>query len=148
MRRLTKLLHCSRIEWLALFEAAFWLCISGLAIRILPFRWIAALLRRPEKATPPIAEAEQQRAIDLITWSVAAVSNNLLKVCKCLPQSLAGKMMLRRRGMEGIIYLGVMKNDQRDLAAHAWLKSGMRTLIGGPDNSRFLIVSTFGSRDS
>lgn len=43
---------------------------------------------------------------------------------RCLVKSLAGRWMLQRRGLDSRISFGVRKNDQGDLTAHAWLRSG------------------------
>ena len=42
--------------------------------------------------------------------------------------------MLKRRGIPGTVYLGVMKDENRPvtLAAHAWVRCGSIILTGAP----------------
>jgi len=59
----------------------------------------------------------------------------------CFPQALAATLMLRRRGIRSTLYLGV--DPHRDLDAHAWVRVGGLIVTGGPDEARFVVVSTF-----
>lgn len=47
----------------------------------------------------------------------------------CLEKALAGKWMLRRRGIPSTMYLGMAKRGQ-DFIAHAWLVGEGQTLTG------------------
>jgi len=42
----------------------------------------------------------------------------------CLVKSLAARMMLQRRNIGSTLYLGLLKNQEKDLVAHAWLMAG------------------------
>jgi hypothetical protein len=47
----------------------------------------------------------------------------------CLEKALAGKWMLRRRGIASTMYVGVAKRDG-EIIAHAWLVGEGQTLTG------------------
>ena len=90
-----------------------------------------------EEAAAPAA------LIDRISWSVNTASRHLPWECKCLAQALAGKAMLKRRGVASTLYLGVAKGGEAGLQAHAWLRCGPRILTGGPEMAGFTVISTF-----
>jgi hypothetical protein len=50
----------------------------------------------------------------------------------CLEKALAGKWMLRRRGIASTMYLGMAKQGERFIA-HAWLVGEGQTLTGAGD---------------
>jgi hypothetical protein len=52
-------------------------------------------------------------------------------------------MMLKCRGVHSTLYLGVAKEGEKGLSAHAWLRSGTLVLTGGPGKERFTVISTF-----
>ena len=42
------------------------------------------------------------------------------------------------------VYLGLAKDDQEGLAAHAWIRSGDRILTGADAHDQFKVIATFG----
>lgn len=49
---------------------------------------------------------------------------------KCLPQAIATRWMLRRRGISSVGHLGV--TDTQPMAAHAWVTVSGAVVQGGP----------------
>jgi hypothetical protein len=60
----------------------------------------------------------------------------------CLEQALAGKWMLRRRGIASTIYLGIAK-DGGHFAAHAWLV-GEGEIVTGAGTKTYATLAAFG----
>jgi hypothetical protein len=56
----------------------------------------------------------------------------------CLTQALAATLLLARHGYAATLRVGVAKNEDGSLRAHAWLESGGETLLGGPDFGTFV----------
>jgi len=52
--------------------------------------------------------------------------------------------MLRRRRLVSTLYLGVAKDENGSLSAHAWLRCGRRILTGDSGAEQFKIISSFG----
>jgi len=63
----------------------------------------------------------------------------------CLVQSLTAQKMLQKRGIPGVFYLGVMKDDDSKdkMKAHAWSQCGDKIITGG-DSKEFTLLSVFG----
>lgn len=143
MSRLRKFLALPLADRACLVEAGLWLGLARLAILVLPFRWIARGLGRQMVRSPEDADAASVALLDRISWAVATASRHLPWDCLCLVQALAGKAMLKRRGVPSTLYLGLAKDGQAQLQAHAWLRCGERILTGRQGMAGFTVIATF-----
>jgi hypothetical protein len=116
-------------------EAAAWLTVSVLALRLLPFRHVARLLigqprpadtPLPAPASPLTSPMPRQAAL-----AVTRASTLLPFPCVCLPQAMAAKALLARRGHDTVLHLSVSGGGETGMAAHAWLTLGGSSVIGG-----------------
>lgn len=87
------------------------------ALRFLHFRQIAACFVR---GVPAVASA-QAGDFSVIQRHINAATKRLPWESKCFERALAAKLMLRRRNMNGKLYLGVKKEGKK-FVAHAWLE--------------------------
>jgi hypothetical protein len=64
---------------------------------------------------------------------------------KCLAQAVAGKWMLRRRGLPSSRYLDIDHGlgDEAWLVAHAWLRCGTEFVTGEPQHERFTVLAAY-----
>jgi hypothetical protein len=53
--------------------------------------------------------------------------------------------MLRRRGIPSRLCLGVARSGG-EIAAHAWIEVGERTLVGGDDARSFTRLAAYGAK--
>ncbi len=143
MHRLRKFWALSPGERGYLLEAAIWLGLARLALLFLPFRRVAPFLGRHMAQTPEDAEAAPAEMLDRLSWALAAASRHLPWECQCLAQALAGKAMLRRRGLPSTLYLGLVKGGEAGLQAHAWLRCGARILTGRQGMAGFTVIASF-----
>lgn len=123
-RRLTSAEIALALEALAL------LVLAGLALRLLPFRWIAG--RLGECTGAGSGEAPGAAAF---TEPVKAVRQAIIRarrrapwLATCLAQAMAGRIMLGWRGVGSSIHFGVSNTD--GFAAHAWLIAGGESVTG------------------
>ena len=70
------------------------------------------------------------------SWAVRSVSRRLFPKRPCLTQALALRLMLRRRGLDSTIQIGLRHEDGK-MAAHAWLVYQDRTIIGGFGSTQY-----------
>ena len=145
-RRLRRLLRLSWAERLLAIEASLWLGLARLAILALPFRWIAPRLGRHVAETAPAGAPEQADRLRRIAWAITAVGRRTPWESACLAQAMAAKMMLRLQGFPSTLYLGVAKDGDGGLDAHAWLRSGDLILTGARGMERFTVVSAFAEK--
>lgn len=135
----------NQAERLLLLEAFLLLGLARLCIMILPFRWLAKSLGQHMKETDVLLKPGQLPFARLIGGAVRSVANYTPWESVCLPQAVAAKWMLARRGIPGTLYLGVMKDEAKPekLAAHAWVRSGQSILTGARGHRQYTVVSTF-----
>lgn len=117
-------------------EAVIALGVASLLVRTVPIRWIARRLERPD-TLPQALPAEAGNIIREVGWAVRAAAPKTPWKSACLAQALAGRWMLGRRGLDSSIRLGVAKDADGNLQAHAWLCAGDTILTGGAQARRF-----------
>lgn len=82
------------------------------------------------------ADITIDRRVGTLRWAVRAVARRLFGDKPCLPQALGLQWLLRRRGYDTLLHIGVRKDDKGKLEAHAWLEKDDFVLIGG-SSSRY-----------
>jgi hypothetical protein len=143
MSRLRKFMRLSHADRVCLLEAGCWLGFARVAFLVLPFRLVARGLGMHMAISPDNFEVTPIELLDRISWSVAAASRHLPWECTCLAQAMAAKAMLKCRGVSSTLYLGVAKQNESNLQAHAWLRCGERILTGGQAMANFTVIATF-----
>ncbi len=134
-----------RSSWasrLLLLEAAVWLGLARLALLLVPFRRLAPILGR-KMAESPLEDPSDPDVLERVAWAVRVASRYTPWKTKCLTEAMAGKAMLRRRGLASTLYLGLAKGGDIGLEAHAWLRCGSRILTGGELMDRYSAVARF-----
>jgi hypothetical protein len=143
MSRVSKFLNLTRSERILLIEATFCLVAAQAALLILPFRSIAPYLGEYMTRSSLQTGALSEDLIGNISWALATASRHLPWECKCLVQALAGKAMLKRRGVPSTLYLGLAKAGEAQLKAHAWLRCGERILTGWQAMGEYAEIASF-----
>jgi hypothetical protein len=116
-----------QVERRLIAEAAFYLAAARLLLFCIPFRRIAPrLARQPRdgREADAIVRADVRRA-------VTTAARNVPWQALCLPQAMAAKYMLARRGFTSTLRFGVGRDLAGDFMAHAWLEAGNAIVIGG-----------------
>lgn len=125
-------------------EAVFWLAVSRYRVWRVPFQqWSDWLGQHMHQGHATSLDGARQRLVDDVAWAVANASRHVPWQAVCLPQAMAAKAMLRRRGIASVLYVGMRKGEEKPYEAHAWLKVGDRAVTGG-EGSEFTAVSHFG----
>jgi hypothetical protein len=135
----------SIIRWrVLLVEAALWLTVATVLIRVLPFRFLAKLWGSAASPEPGLAKSSQPERVRRIGRSVARAAQLLPGNLTCLPQAVAAKAMLACRGIPTSLYFGVRQGGTGKLEAHAWLMSGSSPVVGTEIRREFREVVRFG----
>jgi len=133
-----------------LLEASLLLAVSRLALLLVPF---PVLARRMGEFVKP-AEAgtraalfgsapDQARIADEIGWAVTRAARYAPFKAVCLPQAMAARMMLARRGVKSVLHFGVMKETGKPLNAHAWLDAAGVEVTGYAVAREFAEIACF-----
>lgn len=113
-------------------EALAALTLATVAVHAVPRGRLTRLLGRPAPAEPVPAGEPDQRA-RRVGRAVERVAALLPWRPACLPQAIATRAMLRRRGVPCEGHLGIVSTSP--LEAHAWITVGGRVVQGAPVRS-------------
>jgi hypothetical protein len=124
-RKFGRFLRLGSTARLLLLEAALLLALARMALLVIPFRYIAPWLER----MPESADADPA-IILTVREAVMKAARNVPWNAVCLPQAMACKAMLARRGQGSALHLGAAIDDRKGLMAHAWLVAGGTVVVG------------------
>ena len=93
------------------------------ALWVLPFRTVHRVVA--SRARRPAGRYSMQQ----IVWAIGAASRRVPRAT-CLTQAFAAALMLAANGHEATLRVGVAKDDDGRLRAHAWIESNGETILG------------------
>jgi hypothetical protein len=133
-----------------LAEAVAYLLAARLALIFIPFprlaRRLGALVPPTDPRTTPARTAtapdEAQLAAD-IGWAVTCAARYVPFKAVCLPQAMAARAMLERRGVKSVMHFGAAKGMDKPLDAHAWLDAAGVEVTGYPVAANFAEIACF-----
>ncbi|MGN7610905.1 lasso peptide biosynthesis B2 protein [Magnetococcales bacterium HHB-1] len=145
MTKLIKFFHLSRQEKQLLTEAFFLAAFFSLIRKVLSSKQLFSFLG----TLVPSTEQEKNQSLQnrplliKVQWAVHAASHHLPWSVVCLPQALAARIMLKRRGLESRLFIGMKRDHTASLKAHAWLKHRGFVVTGNHEYETFQSVSSF-----
>lgn len=130
-------------------EAAAWLLVMRLALLLAPFPVIARRLGafvppsdpRVAKVAAPTTP-EQAQIARQVSWAVTRAAAHVPFRAVCLPQAMAARIMLERRGVCSAMHFGAAKSAEK-LDAHAWLDAAGVKVTGYPIGPEFAEIACF-----
>jgi hypothetical protein len=82
-----------------------------------------------------------------ISWAVTRAARYLPFKAACLPQAMAARVMLKRRGIDSVMHFGtakgIAKGSAKRLDAHAWLNAAGVDVTGYPAAKGFAEIACF-----
>jgi hypothetical protein len=127
----------NRLGWPEIAEAAAALGAAAVAVRLAPFRKIAAML-----AQPAGCGRESAAEVDRVRRALDAWTRRLPFPPKCFARGLAATWMLRRRGIRSTLHYGAATIDGK-LRAHVWVRSGAFDVVGCDIAGDYAVLATF-----
>jgi hypothetical protein len=151
MDRFRKFWRATRREKLFFVEACILLLISNLSVKTVAFRNMDKYLRAhwnndPRAGIDRLSDSKED--IKLVNLSLSRAANVFPWKSLCLSRSIAGLIMLRRRGIPAVLLAGVKPLEEASLHAHAWIHTGNgvidRNVGEHSDNSAFTVLIRVG----
>ncbi|MEO5599175.1 MAG: lasso peptide biosynthesis B2 protein [Novosphingobium sp.] len=151
-KRVRRLFHLSWRGKFLVFEATTMLALARVWLLVRPFQRIAGQLGRAVPTSQPDDTAQHLLAEPQITQArqVSAAVRWIARFAPfravCIHQSIAAKMMLRRRGIPSTMYFGVARNIEDGkikLTAHAWVRAGQIEMTGFDEAELFQEIARF-----
>lgn len=142
-RKIAKLLNLAWREKLLLLETFLLTGIIRFVILFVPFKKLATLVGKYKEESSEMISDEDKVIARKISWVVFAVSNRTPWESKCLVRALTAQIMLSARKISSTLYLGVARDEEKKLIAHAWLRSGENIITGAHEKAEFTEVAKF-----
>lgn len=144
MRRLSKFLDLEQRDRVLLLNAALLLAATKLGLRLLPFQTLRRLLARLKPAADLASFPPTDLYFQKIVWAVEVASRYIPGGEKCLARALVAHNLLTRQGYAAQLRIGVAKDEEGKLEAHAWVESEGQIAIGRVRNwERFVPLPHF-----
>lgn len=147
IQKIKKFSKLSAKEKNLFMEAYYTLGIMRAAILRVPFKRLTRSLEHQAKKSElsQLDEKQVQTALS-IGKAIQQASAHTPWESACLAQSLTAQKMLKKRGIPGVFYLGVAKDEEskEKMKAHAWSQCGDAIITGGGGYEEFTVLSVFG----
>jgi len=132
-------------------ETILTLAVARFLIKFVPFRhwrWTLGVIDHAPNSITETDESKSARARSVGRW-VRRTAKKMPFEAVCLPQAMACRWMLLRRGLPSEVFLGTKKDDEtNDTAFHAWIMHGDLCLTGQHEKDGFMVFSKQQSRKS
>lgn len=139
--KLSKFMKLNFKRKLLLLEAFLFLARARY-LKLLPFEKVAPTLGKQSLETT-IAASQNDRLIKDISSAIETVSKHTFWESACLVQAFAVIRMLNRRQIETTLYMGIARDENGKMIAHAWVRSGPLYVTGAEMMNKFTVVRTF-----
>jgi hypothetical protein len=121
-------------------EAVLVLGLARVLVITVPFRRLVPWLARVPETHFPC----HQSLVLQVRRAVTIATRNVPWNAVCLPQAMAAKAMLARRGCGSSFHLGAGFAQEGKLIAHAWLVAGGTVVVGAAGMSSVTPLARFG----
>jgi hypothetical protein len=149
-RRLRRFAEVDNRRRSLLIEAMAWLLSARLALIFIPFPRLARHLgtfmpptdARALRASSTNSHHDANLA-EAVGWAVTRAARYVPFEAACLPQAMAARIMLKRRGVSSILHFGAKMGEVKPIDAHAWLDAAGVEVIGYPLAKTFAEIACF-----
>ena len=138
-RKLASFLLLSGTDRLLVCEAIVALGLARAVLLLVPFRVLAKWLTRA-----PETDRRDDALIRRVRRAVTVAAKNVPWSAVCLPQAMAAKAMLARRGHGSALHLGATIEVGGKIGAHAWLTAGDIVVVGAAGMPGMSPLARFG----
>jgi hypothetical protein len=130
MNRFEKWSRLKSPERHLILHALLLLTISRLTLNLFQLKNVYDLLQVLAKVLPVSAQDSRQGR-EQIAWAVTAAGKSPLGDGTCLARALTAQRLLKMRGYPANLHIGVAKDGDGQLLAHAWVESDGVVVVGG-----------------
>lgn len=139
LRKFRTFARMNGAQRLLVVEAMLMLALARLVVRTVHFRHIAPWLARA-----PETEVCDEALAARVREAVETAARNAPWNAVCLPQAMAAKAMLARRGHGSSFHLGANYDGRGRLIAHAWLEAGGSVIVSAQGVPGMTPLARFG----
>lgn len=142
-KNIKKFLLLSWVEKISILEAFILTGIVRFSILFIPFSKVARHIGKYKEESTYNITNQEENTVSRIAWAVYQASRRTPWQSKCLVKALTAQIMLKKKKISSTLYLGVAKNKENKLKAHAWLRCGDQIITGNTEKEGFTVVAKF-----
>jgi hypothetical protein len=149
-RRLVRFTQVGNRRRVLLVEAVTWLLLARLSLIFVSFPKLARYLGTfvaPTDARALRAKSENPHdhahLAEEIGWAVTRAARHVPFKAVCLPQAMAARVMLKRRGVDSVLHFGARIGQDKPIDAHAWLDAAGVEVTGYPVANTYAEIACF-----
>lgn len=117
--------------------------IARAFILFVPFNKLRKRMGKVKEESPEEVDKNiYKEAVD-VSEIVSIVSRHTPWESKCLVQALTAQKLLKEKEISTTLYLGVKKDRNNNMLAHAWLRCGEYYVTGGANREGYAVVAKF-----
>ncbi|MFS0861468.1 lasso peptide biosynthesis B2 protein [Fredinandcohnia sp. 179-A 10B2 NHS] len=131
-----------------LFIEAYFMLAWARFLKAIPFSKVVPSLGDPMQETSYFKKQDDIKNLKNISNAIHIMSGYTFWESQCLVKAIAGMKMLERRKIESTLYLGTARDENGNMIAHAWLRSGTFYVSGADGMEKFTVVGKFAKRIS
>lgn len=143
MSQLSKYKRLSKTEKRLFLKVYISMFLIRPVIFLFPFKWYVHWLGVKNKETATTLIKEHQEYILLVKDTLRRIMRYHLFKPKCLAEAIVAKRMLNRKEIPSTLYMGVAKDQNNKMIAHAWLRCGDTIVTGKKGMEKYTVVSKF-----
>lgn len=117
-------------DWRLLAAVAVMQVLAACALRLMPLGTLRTRARRTRRLARWTARGSDARLV----WAIEATGRRLGWMSTCLVRAVVAELVLRSPGRPLHLTIGVKRGADGVLAAHAWVGSDDRILVGATDD--------------
>jgi hypothetical protein len=145
MAAISKFLRLSWREQKLVAGAVLALSAVRIGLVALPFATVRGIVARRYRR---LDDKTSRPALERVTWAIEAASHYVPGGSNCLVRALASEYILGHLGYPCELKIGVAKGAAGEFAAHAWLESDGRVVIGEFEVDRYTALGVDEDRKS
>jgi len=149
-RRLVRFTQVGNRRRVLLVEAVMWLLLARLSLIFVSFPKLArhlGTLVAPTDARALRAKSDNPHdhahLAEEIGWAMTRAARHVPFKAVCLPQAMAARIMLKRRGVDSVLHFGARIGQDKPIDAHAWLDAAGVEVTGYPVANTFAEIACF-----
>ncbi len=112
-------------------------------ILFVPFNKLRKRMGKVKEESSEEVDINTYREARNVSEIVSIVSRHTPWESKCLVQALTAQKLLKEKEISTTLYLGVKKDRDNNMLAHAWLRCGKYYVTGGANKEGYAVVAKF-----
>ena len=118
-----------KVKWIVVQTFFLSGIVRWLLLKI-PFKKLQPYLGKYNEESSENKECKEYEEAKDISRVVELVSHHTPWESKCLVQAIVAQYLLKKKRISTTLYLGVCRDENGELKAHAWLRCGQITVTG------------------